>query len=94
VWLQGKGTGGELIGWVGRRSSKDVDVKKQKKTTRSADALTTLDNFLKEEGKREEFEAAAVKEELAWQIAEAMKAQNPSRKRLAEHSACLPNTSK
>ena len=36
------------------------------------------------QGKLEEFEAVAVKEVLAWQIAEAMKAQNLSRKRLAE----------
>jgi antitoxin HicB len=56
----------------------------KKKTTRSANELTTLDDFLKEEGKFEEFEAVAVKEVLAWQIAEAMKAQNLSRKRLAE----------
>jgi len=55
----------------------------QKKTTRSADALTSLDNFLKEDGKRE-FEAVAIKTVLAWQIATAMKAQNLSRKRLAE----------
>ncbi len=57
---------------------------KKKKTTRSTDELTTLDSFLKEEGKLEEFEAVAIKEVLAWQIAEAMKAQNMSRKRLAE----------
>jgi predicted XRE-type DNA-binding protein len=56
----------------------------KKKKMRSTDDLTTLDNFLKEEGKLEEFEAIAVKEVLAWQIAEAMKAQNLSRKRLAE----------
>src|SRR5207244_7067052 len=56
----------------------------KKKAARSADKLTTLDEFLKEEGKLEEFEAAAVKEVLACQIAEAMKAQNLSRKRLAE----------
>jgi predicted XRE-type DNA-binding protein len=56
----------------------------KKKQTRSAGDLTTLDEFLKEEGKLEEFEAVAVKEILAWQIAEAMKAQNLSRKRLAE----------
>jgi predicted XRE-type DNA-binding protein len=36
------------------------------------------------DGKRGEFEAVAIKEVLAWQIAEAMKAQNLSRKRLAE----------
>jgi antitoxin HicB len=56
----------------------------RKKTTRSTAGLTTLDDLLKEEGKLEEFEAVAVKEVLAWQIAEAMKAQNLSRKRLAE----------
>jgi antitoxin HicB len=56
----------------------------KKKQKRSADDLTTLNDFLKEEGKLEEFEAVAVKEVLAWQIAEAMKAQNLSRKRLAE----------
>jgi predicted XRE-type DNA-binding protein len=57
---------------------------KKKKTVRSIGELTTLDSFLKEEGKLEEFEAVAIKEVLAWQIAEAMKAQNLSRKRLAE----------
>jgi antitoxin HicB len=56
----------------------------KKKRTRSTEKLTTLDDFLKEEGKLEEFEAVAIKEVLAWQIAEAMKAQNLSRKRLAE----------
>lgn len=58
--------------------------KLKKKTPRRVDDLTTLDEFLKDEGKLEEFEAVAVKEVLAWQIAEAMKAQNLSRKRLAE----------
>jgi len=57
---------------------------KKKKTKRSINELRTLDDFLKEEGKLEEFEAVAVKEVLAWQIASAMKAQNLSRKRLAE----------
>ena len=57
---------------------------KKKKTARSTKELTTLDGFLKEEGKLEEFEAVAIKEVLAWQIGEAMKAQNLSRKRLAE----------
>src|SRR2546428_13437254 len=57
---------------------------KKQTIRRSTDKLTTLDAFLKEEGKLEEFEAVAIKEVLAWQIAEAMKAQNLSRKRLAE----------
>src|SRR5215475_14506315 len=59
-------------------------MKKSKKAKRSINDLTTLDQFLKEEGKLEEFEAVAIKEVLAWQIAEAMKAQKLSRKRLAE----------
>jgi antitoxin HicB len=59
-------------------------MKKSKKTRRSTKGLTTLDQFLKDEGKLEEFEAVAIKEVLAWQIAEAMKLQNLSRKRLAE----------
>jgi predicted XRE-type DNA-binding protein len=56
----------------------------KKKAPRSTDNLTRLDDFLRDEGKLEEFEAVAIKEVLAWQIAEAMKAQNLSRKRLAE----------
>jgi predicted XRE-type DNA-binding protein len=57
---------------------------KKKTVRRSATKLSTLDDFLKEEGKLEEFEAVAVKEVLAWQIAEAMRKSNLSRKRLAE----------
>jgi hypothetical protein len=53
-----------------------ADMKRKK--PRSTDGLTTLDDFLKEEGRLEEFEAVAIKEVLAWQIAEAMKAQNLS----------------
>jgi len=45
---------------------------------------STLDDLLDEDGTREEFQAVAIKEVLAWQITEAMKAQNMSRKRLAE----------
>src|ERR1700719_5130950 len=59
-------------------------MRKKRKSARSTNTLTTLDTFLKEEGKLEEFEAVAIKEVLAWQIAEAMKTQNMSRKRLAE----------
>ena len=57
---------------------------KKRKTNRSTGELTTLDDFLMEQGKLEEFEAVAIKEVLAWQIGEAMKTQNLSRKRLAE----------
>lgn len=50
----------------------------------SIDGLASLTDGLQQEDKPEEFEAAAVKQALAGQIAEAMKAQNLSRKRLAE----------
>jgi len=54
------------------------------KKLRSTKGLSTLDDFLQEEGTRETFQAVAIKEVLAWQILEAMKAQGLSRKRLAE----------
>ena len=44
----------------------------KKKVIRSTAKLTTLDDFLGEEGRRDEFEAIAVKEVLAWQIEQAM----------------------
>jgi hypothetical protein len=47
---------------------------KKKRATRSAVGLSTLDGFLRDQGKLEDFEATAIKEVLAWQIAEAMKA--------------------
>ena len=46
--------------------------------------LAALDDLLKSEGKLDEFEAVAIKEVLAWQIGEAMKARNISRRSLAE----------
>ena len=55
----------------------------KKKLPRSPAGLSTLDDFLKEDGKLEEFQATAIKEVLAWQIAEAMKANNISRNALA-----------
>ena len=55
----------------------------KKKLPRSPTKLSTLDDFLKEDGKHEDFQATAIKEVLAWQIAEAMKANNISRNALA-----------
>ena len=55
-----------------------------KKMARSTAKLTALDDFLQEEGKRDEFEAIAIKEVLAWQIEEAMKANKISRNGLAK----------
>ena len=54
-----------------------------KKKLRSVKELSTLDDFLTEEGTREAFQAVAVKEVLAWQIEKAMKTQGLSRKGLA-----------
>lgn len=59
-------------------------MKKRAKRPRKTGKLTTLDDFLTEAGKREEFEAVAVKEVLAWQIEQAMKANKISRSRLAQ----------
>jgi antitoxin HicB len=56
---------------------------KKTKRPRTTGKLSTLDDFLVTEGKREEFEAVAIKEVLAWQIAEAMRTSNLSRARLA-----------
>ena len=57
---------------------------RRKRVVRSAKELSTLDDFLEAEGTREAFEAVAIKEVLAWQIAEAMREHNLSRSRLAE----------
>ena len=43
----------------------------------------SLDDFLKEEGVYEETQAQAIKEVVAWQLAEARKARKLSRARLA-----------
>ena len=51
---------------------------------RNTDELSTLDDFLAGEGKLEAFQAIAIKEVLARQIEEAMKAEKLSRKRMAE----------
>ena len=58
--------------------------KKRKKAPRSAGSLGSLDDLLKEDGKLEEFQAVAIKEVLAWQLGEAMKAGKLSRNRLAQ----------
>lgn len=44
---------------------------------------STLDSFLADEGVLEEFQARAIKEVVAWQLAEAMKERKLSKSRLA-----------
>jgi predicted XRE-type DNA-binding protein len=60
------------------------EAKMATKKPRSIESFSTLDAFLDEEGTRETFQAVAIKEVLAFQILEAMKAQKLSRRRLAE----------
>jgi len=45
---------------------------------------STLDDFLEEEGIREEVTTAAIKKVIAWQLAEEMKKKSITKKRLAE----------
>lgn len=45
---------------------------------------SSIDDFLKEEGIFEEAQAQAVKEVVAWQLAEAMKEQKISKNKLAK----------
>ncbi len=44
---------------------------------------SSLDDFLKKEGVYEEFSEAVEREVIAWQFAEAMKAQNLTKSRMA-----------
>lgn len=44
---------------------------------------STLDGFLEEEGVLAEFQARAIKEVIAWQLAEAMREKKLSKSRLA-----------
>jgi antitoxin HicB len=45
---------------------------------------STLEDFLEEEGIREEATTAAIKQVIAWQLAEEMKKKSITKKRLAE----------
>jgi antitoxin HicB len=47
--------------------------KAKNKAPRSSAEFSTLDDFLREQGKLEEFEAIAVKEVLDWQIAKGVR---------------------
>ena len=46
---------------------------------------SSLDDFLKEEGVFEEFQAAAIKKVIAWQVDKAMKAQQLTKVRMARN---------
>jgi len=63
-------------------SSKKI-VKPKTKRRRSIKGFTTLDDVLAKDGTREEFEAVAIKEVLAWQLQKAMEEAGLSRHKLA-----------
>jgi antitoxin HicB len=50
---------------------------------------STLDSFLEQEGTLGEFQAQAIKEVIAWKLAEAMKDRKLSKARLAELTMSL-----
>ena len=54
--------------------------------TRTHDDLATLDELLTEDGKREVFEAIAVKEVLNWQVEKAMKERKLRRNALRQRA--------
>lgn len=54
------------------------------KKLRSTEGFTTLDEVLDKDGTLEAFQAVAIKEVIAWQIAETMKAQGLSRNVMAK----------
>jgi antitoxin HicB len=54
------------------------------KRPRSTAGFKTLDEVLDQDGTREAFQAVAIKEVLAWQIEETMKAQGLTRSALAK----------
>ena len=47
-------------------------------------AGSSIDDFLREEGVFEEFQAIAIKEVIAWQLGQAMKDMKISKRKLAE----------
>ena len=52
--------------------------------TRNKRRGSTLDDFLSQEGVLEEFQARAIKEVVAWQLAEAMRERKLSKNQLAK----------
>lgn len=52
--------------------------------TRNPHLGSSLDDYLREEGTLEEFQAVAIKEVIAWQLDQAMKDRKLSKTKLAE----------
>ena len=56
----------------------------RKQSPRTTEDLSTLDEFLGEQGVRDAFQAVAITEVLAWQIKQAMEARRLSQAKLAK----------
>jgi antitoxin HicB len=56
----------------------------KKKRKRVSHSGSSFDNFLEEEGIREEVEAVAIKRVLAWQLAQAMREQQKTKQAMAK----------
>ena len=54
-----------------------------KSRTKKANVGSSLDSFLESEGLREEFEALAIKEVIAWQLRQAMEERQISKAQMA-----------
>ena len=63
---------------------------KSAKRPRHSRVGSSLDEFLKQEGVLEEFEAVAIKEVIAWQIEKAMQEKKLSKNKMAKlmHTSC------
>jgi predicted XRE-type DNA-binding protein len=55
----------------------------RRQPTRTTEGFSTLDEFLETQGTRDDFQAVAIKEVLAWQIRQAMEARRLSQAALA-----------
>jgi hypothetical protein len=73
----------ENAGGPGRGSDPGAQTKEGAGTMSKKHMGSSIDDFLKEEGIFEEAQAEAVKEVVAWQLAEAMKKQKISKARMA-----------
>jgi antitoxin HicB len=73
----------EVAGDTPRRSGVGAQAPKGVEPMKNKHLGSSIDDFMKEEGIFEEAQAEAVKEVVAWQLAEAMKARNISKSKLA-----------
>ena len=64
----------------------------KQETSRSIEGLSILNDMLAQDGVLEEFQAVAIKEVLAWQLANAMKERHLSGRRLVKRMGHQPES--